>query len=132
MGQPAEFAAIAFASAPADSQRRRIASLMGLSASPARRKDNRAVAAAEERFDSLLEEEKEKLQDKVDDANKLKDRLEITLNETESKVDSLNTTIQNRNKQLADLKKDYDKTIDNISSMSHNQLSDFFAKRYGE
>ena len=93
---------------------------------------DRAVAAAEERFDSLLEEEKEKLQDKVDDANKLKERLEVTLNETESKVDSLNTTIQNRNKQLADLKKDYDKTIDNISSMSHNQLSDFFAKRYSE
>ena len=93
---------------------------------------DRAVAAAEERFDSLLEEEKEKLQDKVDDANKLKDRLEITLNETESKVDSLNTTIQNRNKQLADLKKNYDKTIGNISSMSHNELSDFFAKRYGE
>jgi len=93
---------------------------------------DRAVAAAEERFDSLLEEEKEKLQDKVDDANKLKDRLEVTLNETESKVDSLNTTIQNRNKQLADLKDDYDKTLDNISDMSHNQLSDFFAKRYGE
>jgi len=93
---------------------------------------DRAVAAAEERFDSLLEEEKEKLQGKVDDANKLKERLEVTLNETESKVDSLNTTIQNRNKQLADLKKDYDKTIDNISIMSHNELSDFFAKRYGE
>ena len=93
---------------------------------------DRAVVAAEERFDSLLEEEKEKLQDKVDDANKLKDRLEVTLNETESKVDSLNTTIQNRNKQLVDLKKDYDKTIDNISIMSHNELSDFFAKRYSE
>ena len=93
---------------------------------------DRAVAAAEERFDSLLEEEKEKLQGKVDDANKLKERLEVTLNETESKVDSLNTTIQNRNKQLADLKKDYDKTIDNISIMSHNELSDFFAKRYSE
>jgi len=93
---------------------------------------DRAVAAAEERFDSLIEEEKEKLQDKVDDANKLKDRLEITLNETESKVDSLNTTIQNRNKQLTDLKDDYDKTLDNISNMSHNQLSDFFAKRYGQ
>jgi len=93
---------------------------------------DRAVTAAEERFDSLLEEEKDKLQDKVEDANRLKDKLEETLLVTESKVDSLNTTIQNRNKQLADLKKDYDKTIDNISSMSHNQLSDFFAKRYGE
>ena len=59
---------------------------------------DKAVMAAEERFDSLLEEEKEKLQGKVDDANKLKERLEVTLNETESKVDSLNTTIQNRNK----------------------------------
>jgi len=93
---------------------------------------DKAVMAAEERFDSLLEGEKEKLQDKVDDATKLKERLEVTLNETESKVDSLNTTIQNRNKQLADLKKDYDKTIDNISIMSHNELSDFFAKRYSE
>ena len=93
---------------------------------------DRAVTAAEERFDSLLEEEKDKLQDKVENANRLKDKLEETLLVTESKVDSLNTTIQNRNKQLADLKKDYDKTIDNISSMSHNQLSDFFAKRYSE
>jgi len=93
---------------------------------------DRAVAASEERFDSLLEEEKEKLQDKVDDANKLKDRLEITLNETESKVDSLNTTIQNRNKQIDELKKDYDKTLNGIDNMSHNELSDFFAKRYGE
>ena len=93
---------------------------------------DRAVAASEERFDSLLEEEKEKLQDKVDDANKLKDRLEITLNETESKVDSLNTTIQNRNKQINKLKKDYDKTLNGIDNMSHNELSDFFAKRYGE
>jgi len=93
---------------------------------------DKAVMAAEERFDSLLEDEKEKLQDKVDDATKLKERLEVTLNETESKVDSLNTTIQNRNKQLTDLKKDYDKTIDNISIMSNNELSDFFAKRYRE
>ena len=93
---------------------------------------DKAVMAAEERFDSLLEDEKEKLQDKVDDATKLKERLEVTLNETESKVDSLNTTIQNRNKQLTDLKKDYDKTINNISIMSHNELSDFFAKRYSE
>jgi len=93
---------------------------------------DRAVTAAEERFEGLLQDEKDKLQDKVDDATRLKERLEATLIETESKVDSLNTTIQNRNKQLADLKKDYDKTIDNISSMSHNQLSDFFAKRYSE
>lgn len=93
---------------------------------------DKAVMAAEERFDSLLEEEKEKLQYKVDDVTKLKERLNDTLNETELKVDSLNTTIQNRNKQLSDLKKDYDKTIDNISSMSHNELSDFFTNRYRE
>ncbi len=93
---------------------------------------DRAVMAAEERFDSLLEEEKDKLQDKVDDATKLKERLEVTLVETESKVDSLNTTIQNRNKQINKLKKDYDKTLNGIDNMSHNELSDFFAKRYGE
>mgnify|MGYP000462877505 FL=1 len=93
---------------------------------------DRAVMAAEERFDSLLEEEKDKLQDKVDDATKLKERLEVTLVETESKVDSLNTTIQNRNKQIDKLKKDYDKTLNGIDNMSHNELSDFFAKRYSE
>ena len=93
---------------------------------------DRAVMAAEERFDSLLEEEKDKLQDKVDDATKLKERLEVTLVETESKVDSLNTTIQNRNKQINKLKKDYDKTLNGIDNMSHNELSDFFAKRYSE
>ena len=93
---------------------------------------DKAVMAAEERFDSLLEEEKDKLQDKVDDATKLKERLEVTLVETESKVDSLNTTIQNRNKQIDKLKKDYDKTLNGIDNMSHNELSDFFAKRYGE
>jgi chromosome segregation ATPase len=93
---------------------------------------DKAVMAAEERFDSLLEEEKDKLQDKVDDATKLKERLEVTLVETESKVDSLNTTIQNRNKQIDKLKKDYDKTLNGINNMSHNELSDFFAKRYSE
>jgi chromosome segregation ATPase len=93
---------------------------------------DRAVTAAEERFDSLLEEEKDKLQDKVDDATKLKESLETTLVETESKVDSLNTTIQNRNKQIDKLKKDYDKTLNGIDNMSHNELSDFFANRYGE
>jgi len=93
---------------------------------------DRAVTAAEERFDSLLEEEKDKLQDKVEDANRLKDKLEETLLVTESKVDSLSTTIQNRNKQIDELKKDYDKTLNGIDNMSHNELSDFFAKRYGE
>jgi len=93
---------------------------------------DKAVMAAEERFDSLLKEEKDKLQDKVDDATKLKERLEVTLVETESKVDSLNTTIQNRNKQIDKLKKDYDKTLNGIDNMSHNELSDFFAKRYSE
>ena len=93
---------------------------------------DRAVTAAEERFDSLLEEEKDKLQDKVEDANRLKDKLEETLLVTESKVDSLSTTIQNRNKQIDELKKDYDKTLNGIDNISHNELSDFFAKRYGE
>ena len=55
---------------------------------------DRAVTAAEERFDSLLEEEKEKLQDKVDNTTKLKERLEATLVETEYRVNSLSTTIE--------------------------------------
>ena len=93
---------------------------------------DKAVMAAEERFDSLLEEEKERLQDKVDDATRLKERLEATLIETEFKVDSLNTTIENRNKELIKIKRNYDKKVSSIDNMSHNELSDFFAKRYGE
>lgn len=93
---------------------------------------DKAVMAAEERFDSLLEEEKERLQEKVDDATRLKERLEATLIETEFKVDSLNTTIENRNKELIKIKRNYDKKVSSIDNMSHNELSDFFAKRYGE
>jgi chromosome segregation ATPase len=93
---------------------------------------DRAVMAAEERFEGLLQDEKDKLQDKVDDATKLKERLEATLAETEFKVDSLNTTIENRNKELIKIKRNYDKKVSSIDNMSHNELSDFFAKRYGE
>jgi chromosome segregation ATPase len=93
---------------------------------------DRAVTAAEERFEGLLQDEKDKLQDKVDDATRLKERLEATLAETESKVDSLNTTIENRNKELIKIKRNYDKKVSSIDNMSHNELSDFFAKRYGE
>ena len=93
---------------------------------------DRAVMAAEERFEGLLQDEKDKLQDKVDDATRLKERLEVTLAETESKVDSLNTTIENRNKELIKIKRNYDKKVSSIDNMSHNELSDFFAKRYGE
>ena len=93
---------------------------------------DRAVTAAEERFEGLLQDEKDKLQEKVDDATRLKDRLEATLIETESKVDSLNTTIENRNKELIKIKRNYDKKVSSIDNMSHNELSDFFAERYGE
>ena len=87
-----------------------------------------AVNQAEERFNSLLEEEKEKLQDKVDDTTKLKERLEATLVETEYRVDSLSTTIENRNKELIKIKRNYDKKVSSVDNMSHNELSDFFRK----
>lgn len=93
---------------------------------------DRAVTAAEERFEGLLQDEKDKLQEKVDDATRIKERLEATLIETESKVDSLNTTIENRNKELIKIKRNYDKKVSSIDNMSHNELSDFFAERYGE
>lgn len=91
-----------------------------------------AVKQAEERFEGLLQDEKDKLQEKVDDATRLKERLEATLIETEFKVDSLNTTIENRNKELIKIKRNYDKKVSSIDNMSHNELSDFFAERYGE
>ena len=91
-----------------------------------------AVEEAENKFENFLSEEKDKLQSKLDDSQRLKDDLEKSLAETQTKVDSLNTTILNRNNELNKIKKEYDKKLSSIDNMSHNELSDFFANRYSE
>jgi septal ring factor EnvC (AmiA/AmiB activator) len=91
-----------------------------------------AVEEAENKFENFLSEEKEKLQSKLDDSQRLKDELEKSLSETQTKVDSLNTAILNRNNELNKIKKEYDKKLSSIDNMSHNELSDFFANRYSE
>lgn len=91
-----------------------------------------AVEEAENKFENFLSEEKDKLQSKLDDSQRLKDELEKSLSETQTKVDSLNTAILNRNNELNKIKKEYDKKLSSIDNMSHNELSDFFANRYSE
>jgi len=91
----------------------------------------KAVVKAEKQFDKLLEEEKKKYDGKIEDITTLKNGLEETLTETRLVVDSLNFTIHSRNKQLDRLKRKYYEQISYIDDMSHNELSDFFANRYG-
>ena len=89
-----------------------------------------AVIDAEVRFNELLKTEKSKYQGKLDRITFVKDNLEHTLTSTEVVIDSLNTTIDNRSKELNRIKRKYAQQLSNIDGMSHNELTDFFAKRY--
>ena len=90
-----------------------------------------AVIEAEIKFNELLEVEKSKFSKEISTLTELKKNLEFTLISTETIVDSLNTTISTRSKQLNQIKKEYDKQLSNIDGMSHNELTNFFTERYG-
>ncbi|MDB4343213.1 hypothetical protein OAA26_00650 [bacterium] len=90
-----------------------------------------AVIDAEVRFNELLKTEKSKYQGKLDRITFVKDNLEHTLTSTEVVIDSLNTTIDNRNKELNRIKRKYAQQLSNIDGMSHNELTNFFTERYG-
>ena len=92
---------------------------------------NNAVIEAELRFNELLETEKSKYQNDLTQVTKIKENLEYNLASAELVIDSLNTTINTRSKELNKLKKEYDQQISSINGMSHNELTDFFATRYG-
>ena len=70
-----------------------------------------AVIDAEVRFNELLKTEKSKYQGKLDRITFVKDNLEHTLTSTEVVIDSLNTTIDNRSKELNRIKKKICATI---------------------
>ena len=59
-----------------------------------------------------------------------KDSIESKIIQYETKVDSLNTSISDRNKAIDNLKQEYDEKIDSITSMSHHELIKFFSNRY--
>lgn len=90
-----------------------------------------ATAEAEIRFNELLEAEKAKYSREIGTLTELKENLEYTLISTETVVDSLNTTISIRNNELDKIKEEYVKQMSDIDGMSHNELTDFFARRYG-
>jgi peptidoglycan hydrolase CwlO-like protein len=92
---------------------------------------NNAVVEAELRFNDLLETEKSKFNEELTSLGNTKEDLESTLTATQGKVDSLNTTIENRGKELKRIKRKYNEKISSIDGMSHNELTEFFAKRYG-
>lgn len=89
-----------------------------------------AVIDAELRFNQLLEEEKAKYKDELGKVTQIQKNLEHNLASAEIAIDSLNTTINTRSKQLNQIKRKYAKKLSDIDSMSHNELTDFFTKRY--
>jgi predicted nucleic acid-binding Zn-ribbon protein len=90
-----------------------------------------AVIEAELKFNELLEAEKSKYQNELGALTELKENLEFTLTSTEVTIDSLNTTISTRSKELDKIRKKYAEQMSDIDGMSHNELTNFFAKRYG-
>jgi len=89
-----------------------------------------ATAEAEIRFNELLESEKAKFSEEIGTLTELKENLEYTLISTETIVDSLNTTISTRNKEINQIKRKYAEQISSIDGMSHNELTNFFSNRY--
>jgi len=89
-----------------------------------------AVIEAELKFNELLETEKSKYQSELSQVTQIQQNLEYNLTSAELAIDSLNITIDTRSKQLNQIKRKYVKKLSDIDSMSHNELTDFFTKRY--
>lgn len=90
-----------------------------------------ATIEAELKFNELLEAEKLKYQNKMDDITRIQENLKYNLASAEIAIDSLNTTISTRSKELNRIKRKYAQQLSNIDGMSHNELTNFFTERYG-
>jgi len=92
---------------------------------------NNAVVEAELKFNELLEAETSKHQNELGQVTRIQENLKYNLASAELAIDSLNTTISTRSKELDKIRKKYVKQMSDIDGMSHNELTDFFAERYG-
>ena len=92
---------------------------------------DRAKLEAEQKFNDLLFQEKSKYLTEFSNLKSSKEKLKNLTNLTQSKIDSLTTTINNRTRELDKLKKDYNDKVSKIDDMSHNELTTFFSNRYG-
>jgi len=90
-----------------------------------------AEIRAEEKFNDLLEQEKSKYTVELTNLQTAKEELEELVITTQTQVDSLNTSISNRTKELNRLRKKYNDKVSEINGMSYNELTTFFSNRYG-
>jgi len=91
---------------------------------------DKAKLEAEQKFNDLLNQEKSKFTVKINDLQNSKEQLELLVSVTQNNIDSLNTAISKRNKELDKIKKDYNDKMSEIDGMSHNELTTFFSNRY--
>jgi len=92
---------------------------------------NKAEIKAEQKFNTLLEQEKSKYSIKIMDLESTQEELKLLASSTQNEIDSLNSAISTRTKELNRLKKDYNDKVSKINGMSHNELTTFFSNRYG-
>ena len=90
-----------------------------------------AEQQAEEKFLKMLEKNTLEYENKLLLLQDARDSLQTQIAQVNFVVDSLNTSIVERNNELNQLRDDYSETVESIGDMSHNELVDFFSNRYG-
>lgn len=90
-----------------------------------------AEKQAEEKFLKMLEQNTLEYENKLLLLQDTRDSLQTQITQVNFVVDSLNTSIVERNNELNELRNDYSETVESIGDMSHNELVDFFSNRYG-
>ena len=90
-----------------------------------------AEQQAEEKFLKMLKQNTLEYENKLQLLQDTRDSLQIQISQVNLVVDSLNTSIAQRNNELDELRDDYNETIESIGDMSHNELVNFFSSRYG-
>ena len=89
-----------------------------------------AEQQAEEKFLKMLEKNTLEYKNKLLLLQDTRDSLQFQITQVNLVVDSLNTSITERNNELNELRDDYSETVGSISDMSNNELVDFFSNRY--
>ena len=90
-----------------------------------------AEQQAEEKFLKMLEKNTLEYESKLLLLQDTRDSLQTQIAQANLVVDSLNTSIVERNNELNELRDDYSETVESIGDMSHNELVNFFSNRYG-